>query len=259
MSKNALGANKSASEKRKKGIATIKVGDEKCRVTFEDDSIEFDNGKNYKSFKLEDMVRPPKLSEGEKKYFVVLNPDGDSVESIGPVEGVFHAIFKDFNRADDDSDPAPLEKEPSNPKWQPYQFFLAFFEITSGPYKGLQIPQFLHYKFEESKTDEGMTAWKGDPENPKATRLHELVDFCLKLDLVSEPIPWPDDGNVLPAFYEKATENPKPVKLVIKDGYISSLLSEDEDEEEEEEHAKAKAEKKPVKKTPRHDDEDDDL
>lgn len=258
MAKNALNANKGSSEKRKRGIATIKVVGDKCKVTFTDDSVEFDNGTNSKIFKLENMPRPPKLSEGEKDYFVVLNQDADSVEVIGPVEGLFHARFKDFNRENDDADPAPLEKDPANEKWKPYQYFLAFFEVTKGGFKGLEIPYFLHYKFEENNKEPGVVAWKGDPENRKATRLHQLIEFCEKLDLVSEPIEWPEDGNILPVLYERATEHPKEVKILIKNGYIDSLLSVDEDEEDDEESPKPA--KKPAKKSPpKSGDDDDDL
>lgn len=256
MGKNVLSGSKTETQKRKKGIATIKVVGEKCRVTFDDDAVEFDNGKNSKSFELDEMPKYPKLPEGSKSYFVVLNQDADTVESIGPVEGVFPAHLVDFNRQDEDSDPAPLEKESTNEKWPPYQYFLAFFEITGGPYKKVKIPYFLHYKFEESSENPGETGWKGNPENRKATRLHQLIEFCEKLDLTDEPIKWPDDGNILPTLLERAEENPKSVKIVVKNGYIDSLLGDSSEEaEDEDEPTKAKA---PVKKhAPKHDEDED--
>lgn len=262
MGKNAFDSNKSESQKRHKGIATIKVTGEKARVTFEDDAVEFDNGKNYKSFDLDDMPKLPKLEEGSKDYFVILNPEADTVESIGPVEGLFQARFVEFNH-DEDEEPAPLDKESTNPKWPSYQYFLAFFEITKGAFKKIKIPYFLHYKFEESRNNPGFVAWKGDTENPKATRLHQLVEFCEKLHLADEPIEWPEDGNVLPAFQERAESNPVGVRILVKNGYIDSLLgAEDEEPEEDEEEEKpAKSKAKPqAKHAPKHDaDEDDDL
>lgn len=259
MGRNALSANKPESQKRKSGIATIKVVEDNCKVTFQDDSVEFDTGKNSKKFPLEDMPKFPKLSEGEKDYFVVLNGDADSVDSIGPVEGVFPAKFVGFNlgRADEDKDPAPFEKDSKNEKWPSYLAMLAFFEIQSGPFKRVRIPYFLHYKFEESSSDAGMAAWKGDPENRKATRLHQLIEFCEKLGLTDEPIEWPDDGNILPELQERGLDDPKTVRIVVKNGYMDSILSSDGDEEEEEEEKpKAKA---PAKKKLHHDEDEEDF
>lgn len=257
-SKNALSANKSESKKRTTGLATIKAGETKVRISFQDEETLFDNGKNVKAFAYDDLPKTPKLSNGsEDEYFVVLTSDGDEVESIGPVEGVFSARCLDLSRPSEDDDPEPFEVSPKNEKWDPYQAFLAFFEIQSGPFKKVRIPYFLHYKFEESKENPGFAAWKGDPENKKATRLAQIIEFCEKLDVVAEPIEWPEDGNILPTLLDRILENNKTVKIVVKKGYIDSLMSahnEEAEEEAEEETPKAKN-KKPV----REDKEEDEL
>lgn len=256
--KNALGANKSESKKRTTGLATIKAGDNKVRITFQDEDTVFDNGKNVKTFAYDDLPKTPKFTADSKDndYFVVLSPDGDEIESIGPVEGVFTAKCIDLSRPKEDEDPEPFEVSPKNEKWDPYQAFLAFFEIQSGPFKKVKIPYFLHYKFEESKTDAGFAAWKGDPENKKATRLAQIIEFCEKLDVVAEPIEWPEDGNVLPTLLDRILENNKTVKIVVKKGYIDSLMSayDEKEETEEEETPKVKS-KKPVRESSDDDDE----
>lgn len=258
--KNVLSANKTESKKRATGVATVKAGEAKVRVTFRNEDTWFDNGKNSKTFAYDDLPKTPKISpNSEEEYFVVLSPDKDEIQSFGPVEGVFTAKCVDLSRPNADEDPAPYEVTPKNEKWEAYLAFNAYFEIQSGSFKKLQIPYFLHYKFEESKTDEGMTAWKGDPENRKATRLHQLIEFCEKLNLVAEPIEWPEDGNILPVLLDRILENNKIVKIVVKNGYIESLMSahKDEDEDESENEDNESQRKAVSRKLSRRDDEDD--
>lgn len=260
--KNALKANKSESKKRVSGIATIKTGKDKARITFQDDNTQFDNGKNVKTFALDDLPRVPKLNpESEDDYFVVLNSDGDEVEVISPVEGVFQAQCVDLSRPNEDDDPAPFEVTPKKEGWASYLAFLAFFEITNGTFKKIKIPYFLHYKFSESKEDEGFAAWMGDPENRKATRLHQLIEFCEKLDLVSDAIEWPEDGNILPELLNRILKNKKIVKIVVKNGYIDSLMTahpiNDEPNEEVEDDGLESDSKEQKVKTPKNVDEED--
>lgn len=255
--KNALSANKSESKKRVTGIASIKAGETKVRVTFQNEELVFDNGKNSKTFSYDDLPKSPKIVPNtEEDYFVVLAPDRDEIQSIGPVEGVFSAKCVDLSRPNDDPDAEPEPFEVNPKEGDPYQAFNAFFEIQSGPYKKLKVPYFLHYKFEESREHAGMTAWSpgNDVWKGRQTHLGRLKEFCMKFNAVAEPIEWPEDGNILPILLERILESNETVKIVIKNGYIDSLMSVHNDEADNEDES-PKTKKKPS----RQDNEDDDL
>lgn len=225
------------------GLATVKVGKQAAKVTF------LEGGKSFK-FSLDDLPPIPKLpTESEDTYMVVLNPDGDMVDKIGPAEGHFTAVFEDFTRSEDGAEPAPQEKTSTyNGKETTYLRFTALFKIVSGRYKGVVVPHFLRYKFAEG--DNGETIWDGDPSNPKAIHLPRLVEFCEKLGAVDEPIEWPSDGNILPELLRRIKAANRKVDLVIKKGYIDSVLASDYEDEPV---------KKSSKKAVKEDDEEEDL
>lgn len=228
MAKNAL-KSKTAQPKQY-GLATVKVGKNSAKITFEE------SGESYK-FSLDDIPSRPKLlPESEDTYMVVLTPDKDGVEKIGPAEGHFQAHCVDMARPEEDADPVPVEVEREFKGKTVIQVkFTPIFEILTGKYKGLQIPHFLQYKFAED--EDGNAMWDGDPTNPKAVHLPRLVEFCEKTGCVESPIEWPEDGNILPELLSRIQKKDRTVDLVIKKGYIDSILAsdyEDADEDVEE-------------------------
>src|SRR5581483_615729 len=262
--KNALSSNKSERKKRVAGVANIKGGDEKVRITFDNDEFVFDSGKNSKTLSYDDLPKIPKILPGsDDDYFVVLSSDRDTVQSIGPVEGVFSARCVDLSRPKDDADPEPFEVNPK--EGEPYLAFNAFFEIQSGPFKKIRIPFFLHYKFEESRQFSGMAAWMdgNDVWKGRQTHLGRLKEFCERMEIVSEPIEWPEDGNILPVLLERLLENNKAVKIVVSNGYINSIVyshrSDEQDENKieqiEQEEKKPKSRKVPHVRKGEEDDE----
>lgn len=267
MAKNTMGFR--ANQAKVYGLATVKVGKSSAKITFEE------SGDEYK-FSLDDLPSKPKLHpESEDTYMVVLTAEKDAVEKIGPAEGRVQAHCIDFARTEEGADPAPVEGTSNyQGKETKYLRFTALWEVLTGKYKGLVIPHFLRYKLEEGP--DGMTQWQGNPNNPNATHLPKLIDFCEKTGVFDEEPnlgEWPDDGNVLPLMLERIQAADKHVDLVIKKGYISDLLAldyEDADEDEEEVKPKSKAKsfkpedapkqksyKTAVKKAKKSSDEDD--
>lgn len=245
------------------GLATIKTGEQFAMVTFEDGSKEFDNGTNKKKISLADLPKYPKLpTNSEKRYRVRLNKEGDQIDSIFPAEGHFVAKVIDMGRRPNEGDePQPYEKVfgQGTPKESRHLEFFVVYKVSKGPLKNATAPYFLHYKFDDR--GDGFTTFSGNPDNPKATRLLQLIDWCNKHNTIDEDIPWPEDGNVLPLMLERALESDREVELIVKDGYIKELLEIGSygDDEPDDEKPKAKAPAKSVKKVVKHDDEEDDL
>ena len=208
---NALEYSKN--EARTKGIAAVTVGNSKVRVEFAD-------GKFDKKFPKDALPDVPTFGSGEEAedFFVVINADKTEIESIGPVQGIFRARCVDFSRPDgEDSDPAPYEKSGSDGKkeWS-YMAFNAFFQITKDRFKGVRIPKFFHYKFKDN--GKSYAKWDGSLESKNAKWLPVLVEFCEVMEIVNEPIEWPDDGNVLPELLRRLLANKKEVDIVVKNG-----------------------------------------
>lgn len=239
------------------GIAKVKTGPNKARLVFAD-------GTTY-TFPLTALPKHPHIAPNsdEDLYMVVLSPEKDKVEKIGPAEGHFLAKCIDFMRPDEDSDPAPADgtyHDKKTGKDIPYQKFTAVFKILNTRFKGVEVLHFLRYKFRDNN---GVAGWDGKLGHPNAIHLPRLVEFCTKTGCVDSPIPWPEDGNILPELLSRILEADKVVDLTIKDGYISSIMFSDvEGEEDEAPKPKPKAKAKaPASKDDEFDDvpnEDDD-
>lgn len=253
------------------GLATIKTGEQFAMITFEDNSKTFDNGTAKKKIALSDLPKYPKLpTNTEKHYRVRLNKEGDAVDSIFPAEGHFNAKVIDMGRrANEGDDPQPYEKVfgAGTPKESRHLEFYVTYKIVKGAMKGATAPYFLHYKFDDN--GDGQATFTGNPDNPKATRLQQLIEWCNKHGTIEEPITWPEDGNILPELLERAMDADREVEVIVKNGYIQDVLDlggydDDAEPEDEEEKPKAKAKAAPAKagaakKVARHgDDEDED-
>lgn len=233
------------------GIAVIKVGEQFARVTFEDGSKKFDNNTNTKKVPVTDLPKFPKLQAGsENRFYTRLNKDGDQVDTIFPVEGHFIAKVVDMAKGGGDK-PRPIEKVfgQGTPKESRYSVFFPIYKIVKGPMKGAQGSYQLHYKFVDR--GDGFAAFYGNPDNPKATRLLQLMDWCNRHVVVDEDIVWPEDGNICPELFQRALDSDVEVEIIVKNGFIDNLLSlnsygEDEGDEkpdldeDEEEKPKAK-------------------
>lgn len=228
-----------------RGLAEITFGKNKVRVEFSDGTIK-------KDFPKDELPEFPefihKLKEGTRlDAFVVLSTDKQSIERIGPDKGraFFHVI--DFVRPEKDSDPAPKEYE-GNDKYKKegqsntYKAFSALLEITDGKWKGCVISTFLHYKFDDD--GRGYTAFTGDPSKSKNSKT--LRNFCEAAGATAKPLPWPEDGNILPDLLKVMLRADKTFEAQIENGYISNILLDMDDEDDIDELFPAD---EPVKKT----------
>jgi hypothetical protein len=229
--KMALGYKTQTFDKKLVGIVDVITGDKVAKFTLTEEGKKFKDGSTSIKLNLADLPKRPALKANNKtplQFRIRMNSDGDRVEAITPVRGYFRGRLIDLGkRPSEGADPAPYEKvwNEGTPKENRYMEFFAVYEITDGPYKGVQLPAYnLRYKFEESPEEEGFTRFDGDPNNPKATRLHQLVEWGeYHGEIWSQPIRWPDDGNILPELLDRVLENDLEVNLVIDKGYIQSI------------------------------------
>ncbi len=237
MAGSALGQRPAgSSEKKLVGIVVATVGASKVKFTLvEGQGKEFADGSDSITVALKDLPKVPVFTpkEGDtpspqngKQFRIRMNRDGDEIEAITPVSGLFTAQLVDLGpRPSQDADPEPQEKRfEKDGKTNTHMEFFAVYKIVDGVYKGVQMPAYyLHYKFEGD--EEGNTRYAGNFENKKATRLFQLADWMKLHGLDSKPIKWPKNGNILPELLLRGTNNPVYVSLVVKDGWIKELLT----------------------------------
>lgn len=202
------------------GIATIKVGEKLCKVTFDDGSVD-------KKFHLDDLPEyPKKVTSG--KYFVALNGDKSEIIRIGPANTKAPLTVRcvDFVRPEEGADPEPKEYE-NKAKHYSYFAFTALLEIQEGQFKKCQIPMFLHYKFTDDGT--GTAAFRGNPE--KSPRLAQLMEFLDLAGALDDSMEYAD--NLLPELLARIKNKKREFQIIVKKGYVETLLPLDEYEEDD--------------------------
>ena len=236
----ALGTKKNEFAKKLVGIVDIVTGEKVAKLTLVEDGKKFSNGETSIKVNLADFPKRPSIKPGmkePKQYRIRMNTDGDVVEAITPVRGLHKARLVDLGkRAEKDADPAPYEKvwnEGQKNENRHMEFFCVY-EITDGAYRGVQLPAYqLHYKFEEDPQEEGFTRFSGDPDNPKATRLHQLVDWGqVHGNIWATPIRWTEDGNILPELLERVLAADVEVNLFLDKGYIQQVQPVENDDDD---------------------------
>lgn len=225
--KSAWGSrSKNEFEKKLVGIVKVVTGDTKAKFVLQEDGKTFGNGKDSLTVELSDLPDVPKLARNDKsgkEYRIRTNSEKDAIEAITPVRGHFTAKLVDIGpHPEKDADPVPQEKvfDEGGPKEERHLEFFAVYEITSGTFKGVQLPAYwMHYKFEEDPDNEGYTRFAGNFENRKATRLFQLRDWVQVHGLDREMLPW-DDVTILPELLDRALENGREVEVNLSNGYI---------------------------------------
>lgn len=261
------------------GVVKIKSGETKVKFTSLDSKDDkpklFPNGTVDMVVKLADL---PKIGqrlikpnmEG-KQFRIRLNEDGDEVEEVGPVMGMFKCKLVGLGKKkDEDGTPVPYVKtyNKGQSDENSHLEFFAVYEVQDGPFRSLKLPAFnLHYKFEgipEGEDDEGMTRFD-TVDTANASQLHKLQAWAdVHGNILDEPIEWDTDSiedvpndvmdvfaekhdgdfaNILPVLEERALDADRDVNVVIERGYPKLIQAADGYSEEEE------VEEKPIKKS----------
>lgn len=233
------------------GIVSVVTGDRKARLTLDPGKkdLQFPNGGLKMDVLLEDLPKTPRIKPNDKsgkEYRVRLSADGKEVEAFTPVKGRFKAVATQLGPRDGkDADPIPESKQ-FKPEDEPYLEFWCAYKFTDGVFNGVETPAFrLHYKFMENPMAEGETAFKGDFNNKKATRLQQLKEWGIahgiwkwKRDedggyIDCDPIDW-DDVTILPELEHRVLEADKEVYLTFDNGYPVRIDPIDDNPYEEE-------------------------
>jgi hypothetical protein len=202
------------------GVASIQWSDTKCKIAFEElDTV-------YKVLR-EDL--PEYAQEWSlDNAFVTMDGNNENVFSIRPVSGVFTVRTNGFSRQGDaDEPPAPQQR---TGKFGIYYTFNALLEIVKGKFSGAIYPFYLYYKFADF---DGVVGIKG--EGASSIKLMDYLDVAGA---------WDDgemeyDDNILPALEKRIKKAKKQFQIVVKKGYVESVLEvEVETDEEEDEPVK---------------------
>jgi hypothetical protein len=247
------------------GLVTVISGESQAKLTSvqkaKDGKIKlFPNETDTLKVKLSDLPKDAKRvikanMKDAKRFRVRLSEDGDEIETVTPASGVFPASkFIGLGPKDKDGNWKPMIHRVYNEgtaKENSHDEFFARYEITSGVFKGVELPAYyMHYKFEEipeGEEDGGFTQYN-TADTPQASQLHKLQNWAsVHGNILDEPIRWPDDGDIRSEIEERAMDKDIPVTLVFEDGYIKSIQPDDNYEDEEEESDETFDEKFPVK------------
>lgn len=252
------------------GVVRIKSGDTQVKftsVTKDKEGVvkKFPNGELEMKVKLADLpkigqrvIRPN--MEG-KQFRIRLNDDGDEVEEVGPVNGMFAAKLVELGPKKKDAEvAAPYVKfyNRGKPDENSHLEFFAVYEIVEGVFKGLKLPAYyLHYKFEgipEGEDSEGFTRYD-TVDTAQASQLHRLQAWGeLHGNIFDEPIEWNEDeadvsddvldcfaanhqgsfANILPELEERAVSSDTDVNVVLENGYVKIVQAAENYEEAEE-------------------------
>lgn len=279
-------------EKKTVGIVQVITGDKVAKLTLLDDKKTFKStGSKSIKVKFSELPDYPKLKPNNKKPVelrVRMNEDDTAVEAFGPVRGLHRAKLIDLGPRKEGEDPIPFEKffNKGEANENSHLEFFAVYKITDGTFKGCESAFYLHYKFQEDEDEEGLTQFNFNPENPKATRGQQLLDWGYihgggAPGIWGEPIPW-DDDTILPELLERIQDADVEVNLVFDKGYIQSIqpledgfseadddVDEDDldvdrdfppdEEDEEDEEVEEKPAPKKVRKPRKAQDEDEEL
>lgn len=174
--------------------------------------------------KIPTNIKGKKLS-GE--WMFAMNAKKDTIYSMIPAEGAFKAKFDSFATGKDEKLPQPhhITGPATNAQGQKYNKdywqFTANCRIIDGDYEGFSIPYFLRYDPFFMSEDEGKQI-----AGIKVTKHGEkLLEFLDTVGVLTEPMPWSD--NLLPALQKRILKADRTFTIVVKKGYIDSVISEE--------------------------------
>jgi hypothetical protein len=199
------------------GVANLTWSDTKCKIAFEElDTV-------YKVMR-EDL---PEFAQewNLDSAFVTMSGDNEEVFSIRPLSGVFTVRTNGFSRqgGNEDEPPAPQQR---TGKFGIYYTFNALLQIIKGKYAGAIYPLYLYYKFADC---DGVVGIKGD--GASSMKLMDYLDVSGAWD--SGELEY--DDNILPELEKRIKRAKKQFQVVVKKGYIESVLEVEVESDEPEE------------------------
>lgn len=215
-----------------KGLAKVSLNSPdrtkatKAKVTFYNDDGTV--GKQY-------VVAIKDCSDEVKGYicsgeFVVnMSKDGDKIFSMYPYNGMFEGKVTGFS-AKKDQPPSPYTYSGKDQKGKTYTylFFVANIEIISPPeFKGMHVPCFLRYNFEETEQDVNGTIRKVARYSTTMKSKHTLfLDEYMGATKSWEAGPIPYSDNILPKLEQRALRAAASFKFLVKKGFLSDFYQE---------------------------------
>jgi hypothetical protein len=194
-----------------KAMITIHPDGKRVRV-----QLKSDDG-NVTEYAIKRDQCPEALMNGV--FFVQLSEQKNKIMGVRPWDGVF-AVHTDKFAAKEGQPPIPKHNEKFN-----YYYFTVMLEITDGAEKGMQIPLTLRYWFDgaDEMINGSMKKALCLEFHPKSKYMPHLVDY-LDVAGVWESGPMPYKDNVLPMLEKRALAAGKHFNVVMKAGYVQSIL-----------------------------------
>lgn len=183
----------------------------------------FEPEKDVKKFRISRDKCPSyvKKSRSKDDYWMLdVAANGSRMNSQRPMDGMFDVRVKEFAHRNN-ADPQIRINQQYGSK-----SFVVILEILSGYEKGMTIPFILPFFFapvEEMVNDQKFTV-VGWENHPKSSKMPILQDWAKYTGLFERgPIKWSD--NVLPVFAKRVADNNRGFRVVLKDGWVTSLMS----------------------------------
>jgi hypothetical protein len=210
--------------------AAILVGEEAVRVTFYEDETNKRLPK-VTSVRLDivDLPALPRMPvKGTNILHCVVYYDAKKQEilSINPFVGRFVAQCIELGPISKDGDYPEFKAEKRNGDNGEYvdKSFYAVYKIVEDPdNNGMFVgctPRY-HMKYKFTAGDDGMLQMDGNADNPKATRVRQVLKWT-QTHGIDADMEWPEDGNALPAFEARLKGKPN-VTIEVEEGFIQSV------------------------------------
>lgn len=163
------------------------------------------------------------------EFVVNMSKEGDKIFSMYPYNGMFEGHVVNFS-AKKDQPPAIYTKVGTDQKGKPYSylFFVVNIEITSPPeVKGMKVPLFLRYNFEETEQEVKGVIRKVVRYSTTMKSKHTIfLDEYMSVTKSWEAGPIPYSDNILPKLEQRALRAAASFKFIIKKGFITDFYEE---------------------------------
>lgn len=201
-----------------RGLADVKVYAKSISITFDDEG-------DVRKFPREDTDAVPEYVKKSGYMNVSLSREGDKIWTMYPAKGTYKVKFAGFPHRDGE-EPQPKDKPGGVRKGrnggtyhqEPYRQITFLLEITDGSYKGMTIPFFVRYLFEQFEST-GLSKISG--YGKARSQLEEMLQLC-GLNFLEDNIPYSD--NVLPHLQDMLLERNTRFMVKMDGGWVSEVM-----------------------------------